>query len=145
MPRRQRWSPEGLIGATLGGYLIATFALIFWGEGLLLPTYGSVFPPPVPKEHFEALMFLIPGAIVSLLGFLQVVFRRERWPRVTRLSVWANFLAIVGFCFILGLAGTRDLLVTNLLAACLIVVCFPLGVVLGVVNVLGNCFRKAGA
>lgn len=139
----RRLSKEALLGATFGGYVIATFVLVFWGEGLLLPTYVISWPPKPPQEHPGALLLLIPGVVVAFLSILQVFFCRQISERLTNLSLQGNFLAILGFCLVLAMAGERDLVVIGVLGALLCAVCFPLGLLSSVVNVIGGYVRKS--
>jgi hypothetical protein len=138
-------SNSWLIGATLGGYLLIAFLLCFWGEGLLVPPsdIGYVNGPP-PESYSGRIVFVLVGVFVTLLGVLQGVYSVQVSERLTRFSLWLNFLAI--FCLGLGGFGTRYAVpplhpvVHLVLLVCALA--FPLGLVLSVVNVLWGWLRR---
>jgi hypothetical protein len=133
-----------LIGATLGGYLLIAFVLRFWGEGLLLPAndIGYVNGPP-PESHLGLIVLVLVGVFVTLLGVLQSIFFVQGSEKLTRFSLWLNFLAIFGF----GLAGfgtKYTVLPLHFLLLGVSVLAFPLGLVLSVVNIFWGWLRRNG-
>ena len=99
-------SDSWLLGATLSGYLIIAFVLRFWGEGLLFPAsdIGYINGPP-PESHPGLIVFVLVGVFITLLGVLQTIFFVQGSEKLTRFSLWLNFLAI--FCLGLAAFGTK--------------------------------------
>jgi hypothetical protein len=133
-----------LIGATLGGYLLIAFVLRFWGEGLLLPANDIGYVNgPRPESHLGLIVLVLVGVFVTLLGVLQSVFSVQVSEKLTRFSLWLNFLAI--FCFGLAGFGTKyAVLPLHFLVLLVSVVAFPLGLVFSVVNILWGWLRRKG-
>jgi hypothetical protein len=133
-----------LIGATLGGYLLLAFVLRFWGEGLLLPAndIGYVNGSP-PESHVDVIVLALVGTFVTVVGVLQSNFSVQVSEKLTRFSLWLNFLAI--FCFILAGFGTKyTVLPLHVLVLAVSVLAFPLGLVLSVLNILWGWQRRSG-
>ena len=137
-------SDSWLLGATLSGYLIIAFVLRFWGEGLLFPAsdIGYISGPP-PESHPGLIVFVLIGVFITLLGILQTIFFVQGSEKLTRFSLWLNFLAI--FCLGLAAFGTKWIegpldfivLVVSVLA-------FFFGLIFSVVNILWGWLRRNG-
>ncbi|MGA2814586.1 MAG: hypothetical protein ABSG16_24615 [Candidatus Acidiferrum sp.] len=137
-------SNHWLIGATLAGYLLIAFILRFWGEGLLLPAndIGYVNAPP-PESHLGVILLVLVGVFVTLLGGLQSVFSIQLSEKMTRFSLWLNFLAVL--CFGLdGFGAKYTVFPLHFLVLSVSVLAFPLGLVLSVVNILWGWLRRKG-
>jgi hypothetical protein len=132
-----------LIGATLGGYLLIAFVLRFWGEGLLLPANDIGFVNgPLPESHVGLILLTLVGVFVTLLGVLQSVYSVQISDKVTRFSLWLNFLAI--FCFgLVGFGIKYTVLPLEILVLSVSVLAFPLGLVLSIVNILWGRLRRS--
>jgi hypothetical protein len=129
-----------LRGATLGAYLLVAFVLRFWSEGLLLAPnnigYGN---GPPPESHFGLIVLVLVGFFVTFLGALQSIFLCQISEKWTRFSLWLNFFAI--FCDGLAGFGTRWTAVPLHFFVLFVVVAFPLGLLLSLVNIL-LCLRR---
>jgi hypothetical protein len=91
-------SSAWLIGATFGGYFTLVYVLRFWGEGFLLPASDVVQLTPEPKSHILEIGLAVVGLVVTLLGVLQSIYSVQVSEKLTRISLWLNFFAILGFC-----------------------------------------------
>jgi hypothetical protein len=137
------WSQERLIGATLGGYLILTAVLFFWGDLLVRPDFpspggwGSYTPP---EYQFKALMLLVPGAVVALFSVLQIRFGLAISQRLTNLFAWLNFLAVLGLGVSIAMMNDVGFEIGGIVGVRLAIVCFPLGLILASLNVMGRVF-----
>jgi hypothetical protein len=131
-------SNHWLIGATLAGYLLIAFILRFWGEGLLLPANDiSYLNGPPQESHVGLIVLALVGVFVTLLGVLQSIYSVQVSEKLTRVSLWLNFLAIFSF----GIAGLLPLHFVELLVS---VLAFPVGLILSLVNVLWGWLRRNG-
>jgi hypothetical protein len=144
MPGEKRQIPSNawLLGATFGGYLVFAFLVRFWGEGLLFPASDIGINKAPAETHWDAITLFLIGSFVTLLNVLQTVRHVEISGRWTRTSLWFSCLAIVSS----GVAafGTRwvDNFSLHAVAVTIVLVSFPLGVILAVVNIVGGFFRK---
>ena len=135
-------SNHWLIGATLGGYLLIAFILRFWGEGLLLPAndIGYVNGPP-QESHVGLIVLAIVGVFVTLLGVLQSVYSVQVSEKLTRVSLWLNFLAIFTFG-IAGFGTKYTMLPLHFVVLLALALSFSVGLILAVVNVLWGWLRR---
>ncbi len=100
---RSRISDEWVMGATVGGYLVLTFVLNFWGFAFIHYWCGNS-PSPLSTRSggFSVyLVFLIPGTLVGVLDWAQSKLDQTHTGLVNHLAVrvalWMNLFAIVGF------------------------------------------------
>jgi hypothetical protein len=137
-------SNHWLIGATLGGYLLIAFILRFWGEGLLLPAndIGYVNGPP-QESHLGLIVLVIVGVFVTLLGVLQSVYSLQVSEKLTRVSLWLNFLAIFSFG-IAGFGTKYTMLPLHFVVLLVSAFAFPIGLIFAVVDVLWAWLRRNG-
>ena len=136
-------SNHWLIGATLAGYLLIAFILRFWG-GLLLPAndIGYLNGPP-QESHVGLIVLALVGVFVTLLGVLQSIYCVQVSEKLTRVSLWLNFLAIFSFG-IAGFGTKYTMLPLHFVVLLVSVLAFPLGLILSLVNVLWGWLRRNG-
>src|SRR6266850_2485948 len=60
---------------------------------------------PPPESHPGLIVFVLIGVFITLLGILQTIFFVQGSEKLTRFSLWLNFLAI--FCLGLAAFGTK--------------------------------------
>lgn len=100
---KTRISDDFVIGATAGGYCIATFVLYFWGSAFLHYYCGnSISETFTPDGRANgALFFLIPGVAVVFADWLQVKLMAESeglaGHRLVRTALWMNLIGILAF------------------------------------------------
>jgi hypothetical protein len=136
-------SSAWLIGATFGGYFTLVYVLRFWGEGFLLPASDVVQLTPEPKSHILEIGLAVVGLVVTLLGVLQSIYSVQVSEKLTRISLWLNFFAILSFC-VLRFGGEYILPNWALFIFFIsIIAAFPLGLMLSVVNILGGWLRRS--
>ena len=100
---KTRISDEFVMGATAGGYCIATFVLYFWGSAFVHYYCGNSIPDTFTPDGraIGALFFLIPGVAVVFADWLQVKLMADReglaGQRLVRNALWMNLAGILGF------------------------------------------------
>jgi hypothetical protein len=94
---------EWVMGATVGGYLVLTFVLHFWGSAFIHYWCGNSPSPLSTRDgRFSIyLVFLIPGTIVGVLDWAQSKLDQTHTGlvnhRAVQAALWMNLFAIVGF------------------------------------------------
>jgi hypothetical protein len=137
-------SNHWLIGATLAGYLLIAFILRFWGEGLLLPAndIGYLNGPP-QESHVGLIVLTLVGVFVTVLGVLQSLYSVQGSEKITRVSLWLNFLAIFSFG-IAGFGTKYTVLPLHFVVLLVSVLAFPTGLILSLANILWGWLRRNG-
>ena len=147
---KARVSDEWLLGATVGGYLVLTFVLHFWGSAFIHYWCGnSSYPLSTHDGRFPVyLVFLIPAVIVGVIDWAQAKFARiyTASRRFVRAALWMNLIGISGFLVAVashyGPDGNNGFFaIVSLLG----MACWPLGIVVSLGNLLWACIRRLGA
>jgi hypothetical protein len=103
----------------------------------------DISPFDSPESHIFEIGLALVGLVVTLLGVLQGISSVQVSEKLTRISLWLNFHAILGFC-VLRFGGEYILPNWALFIFFIsIIAAFPLGLMLSIANILGGWLRRA--
>jgi hypothetical protein len=147
---KARVSDEWLLGATVGGYLILTFVLHFWGSAFVHYWCGnSPYPLSTRDGRFPVyLVFLVPAVIVGVIDWAQAKFAQTCTAsrRFVRAALWMNLIGILGFLAAVasnyGPDGNNGFFAIVILLG---MACWPMGLVVSLGNLVRACIRRLSA
>jgi hypothetical protein len=144
---KPRISNEWLLGATVGGYIILSVVLYFWGYAFIHSWCGN---SPVASSTEDgrvpgSLLFVVVALIIGALDWAQMKFAQTfpRSSRFVRAALWMNFVGILSSLAVVatnyGPSAEVGLFVIVLLLG---MACWPLGLLFSIGNLIWACVRR---
>jgi hypothetical protein len=143
---KPRVSNEWLLGATVGGWVVLSFVLYFWGYAFIHSWCGnSPYSYTNDGRVPGSLVFVVVAVIIGALDWAQMKFAQTfpRSRRFVRAALWMNFVGILSsLAVVTSNYGPSPELGFFAIVLLLGMACWPLGLLFSLGNLIWACVRR---
>ena len=146
---KPRVSNEWLLGATVGGWVVLSFVLYFWGYAFIHSWCGNSPYASYTNDGRVpgSMVFVVVAVIIGALDWAQMKFAQTfpRSRRFVRAALWMNFAGILSsLAVVTSNYGPSPELGFFAIVLLLGMACWPLGLLFSLGNLIWACVRRLG-